>query len=116
MSMSATAHASSAKDHAIDAAGQLKHISDQLKETMSYLIGTDEDAIRLAAVHLFSIQKEVGSTTAGELGQAFTRVGEDIRSESLDQLSQMIEKLDQYVTRIISLRNNVEQLAAQMGV
>lgn len=113
--MAATAHAWAAREHAVDAAAQLKDIHDRLSETLSYLIGTDEDAIRLAAVHLISIRDEVGSATADQLAQSFVAIGEAIRQTPTAGLSEVIQAVGGYLGRIDGLRDSVEQLAAQLG-
>lgn len=115
MSMAATAHAHAAKEHAIDAAAQLNDLHDRLSECISYLIGTNQDAVHFAGVHLTAIKEEVGSATAGQLASDFAALSAAIKSTPIGALVEAKEAIGSYLGRVDALRDRVQALAAQLG-
>jgi len=111
----ALSHAMAAKEHAEDAARQLNQIVNSLKESLSYLVGTEEDAVSQAAIHLSRVAEVVGSTTAENLSNTYREIGDKIKDTPTGGISQAIDTLEPLIGWLVELGNQTEQLAAQLG-
>lgn len=111
----AAAYARQAKEHAEDSVNQISDIVNRLKEAQSYLIGTVDDAIMPASNHLKGVAEAVGSTTAENLAARYEGVADEIRSSVLSKIAEAITNLDPMAAILLSLGNDTEALAAQLG-
>lgn len=113
--MDATQHAMAAKGHSEDAARQIHQIVSMLKETLSYLIGTNDDAIALAATHLHEIYLTVGSSTAGSLSDQYHQLAQSVKQAPTEGITRAIEHLEPIAEYLVRLGNDTEALASILG-
>lgn len=115
MSTPATHHARQAREHSEDAARQVNQVVNNLKETLSYLAGTTEDAVDLAAKHLRQVEETVGSATAGNLAETYEGISSRLNDTPTNEIAHVIDLLEPLVGLLTEAGNDVESLAAQLG-